>query len=88
MSIDAIGSPSVKTVTITKETPTAYHVIIYSEKDIYSKSNPNNIFFESEKEAWQWLKDKAREEHNTAQRRADDKLFIFNKISEELKKHL
>jgi hypothetical protein len=31
-------------------------------------------------------KDQDTAEHNTAQQRADEKLFVFNKITEELKK--
>jgi hypothetical protein len=52
----------------------------------HAKVTQDARYFETELEAWQWLKDKARAEHNTAQQRADEKLFVFNKITEELKK--
>ena len=52
----------------------------------HAKVTQDARYFETELEAWQWLKDKAKDEHNTAQRLADEKLFVFNKIAEQLKK--
>ena len=45
------------------------------------KITKDTCVFNTELEAWQWLKDKARDDHNTAQRQADERLFIFNKIA-------
>lgn len=79
---------AVEKTEIVKETENYVFVVNWAGRHCkHAKTTQDARYFDNEKEAWQWLKDKAREEHNTAQRRADEKLFIFNKIAEELKKH-
>lgn len=72
---------------IIKETKDFVYVTNWQGREFrHAKVTQDARYFETELEAWQWLKDKARSEHNTAQRLADEKLFVFNKIAEQLKK--
>lgn len=78
---------AVQMTRIVKETAHFVYVTNWQGREcMHCKVTQDARYFETELEAWQWLKDKARGEHNTAQQRADEKLFVFNKISEELKK--
>lgn len=80
---------AVEKTKIIKETKDFVYVTNWQGRELrLAKVTKDACYFDNKKEAWQWLKDKARGEHNTAQRLADEKLFIFNNISEELKKHL
>ena len=74
---------------IIKETENFVHLISWPGKEcMHPKKTQEASYFDTELEAWRWLYGKACEEHNTAQRRADEKLFIVDKISNEIKKHL
>lgn len=78
---------AVKMTGIVEETKDFVYVTNWQGREFrHAKVTQDARYFETELEAWQWLKDKARDEHNTAQQRADEKLFVFNKISEQLKK--
>lgn len=78
---------AVEKTKIIKETKDFVYVTNWQGREFrHAKVTQDARYFETELEAWQWLKDKARDEHNTAQQRADEKLFVFNKIAEQLKK--
>ena len=78
---------AVEKTKIIKETKDFVYVTNWQGREFrHAKVTQDARYFETELEAWQWLKDKARDENNTAQRLADEKLFVFNKIEEELKK--
>jgi hypothetical protein len=78
---------AVQMTRIVKETKCFVYVTNWQGREFrHAKVTQDARYFETEIQAWQWLKDKARAEHNTAQRRADEKLFVFNQITEQLKK--
>ena len=80
---------AVEKTEIVKETENFVFVVNWAGREYkHAKTTKDACYFDTELEAWQWLKDKARDDHNTAQRQADERLFVFNKIAEELKKHL